>query len=85
MSQDLIERLRDEANRLQADGGEGLASLLDEARERCEQQAAQIERLRKDAERHRWLRIDGCGDTLPGELDAAIDAAMLAATPKEPT
>jgi hypothetical protein len=30
----------------------------DELRERCEQQAAQIERLRADAERYRWLRGD---------------------------
>ena len=96
MSQELIERLRDEANRLQADGGEELAALLDDAIEEIERMRAsersawnaavtrdeQIERLKVDAERYRWLRtadsvpISPQAARDPVAYDAAIDAAM---------
>lgn len=52
----------------------------------CEEAAAELEALRKDAERYRWLRDPNnmrarelfryYGDVDATELDAAIDAAM---------
>lgn len=51
----------------------------------CEQAADELEALRKDAERYRWLRdkartahaisVIQC---MPGEMDSAIDEAMQA-------
>ena len=59
--------------------GDTLANALDKA-------TAEVERLRKDAERYqqvrrgqKWSVIDGIGATLRGErLDDAIDAAIAA-------
>ncbi len=48
---DLIQRLSDEADLCRNDGATDIAGLLDEAQAALEQQAAQIEALRADAER----------------------------------
>ena len=53
---DLIQRLSDEADLCRNDGATDIAGLLDEAQSALEQQAAQIEALRADTERYRWLR-----------------------------
>jgi len=72
-----------EIERLQAKEDEWARMSQDEGKAERE-----IERLRKDAERYRWLRrgqhwsvIDGIGDILSADaLDAAIDAAIRART-----
>jgi hypothetical protein len=64
------------------DKPERILAQRDELRERCDRQAAEIERLRADAERYRWLRtadsvpISPQAARDPVAYDAAIDAAM---------
>ena len=91
MSQDLIDRLNDEAGLLEGLGFIGAALLAREAADRIEQQVAQIEqlraeveRLRADAERYRWVRITPTwigfdADYRPDEVDAVVDRERSAA------
>jgi hypothetical protein len=54
------------------------AAHHDEAAAELRRLHAEVEALRADAERYRWLRIGGIDHLLHGrfeELDAAIDAA----------
>lgn len=78
---DLINRLREIKNRWADEG-----NVASEAADALEAQAKEIEALRADAERYRWLRrldaagiqvYDGANDrsVFGEELDAAIDAA----------
>jgi alkylhydroperoxidase family enzyme len=97
MTDTLIQRLSDEADLCRNDGATDVAKLIDDAvfelvrqmnnvkwmKLRVEQQAAQIEALRADAERLRALATCGCGDGFTahdpgtcGNCMAAIDAAL---------
>ena len=54
---DLIQRLSDEADLCRNEGADDIAILIDDAVYALVNQAAQIDALRADAERYRWLRI----------------------------
>lgn len=79
--------LRQEVERLWAELGQ-LTAYSDALNERCIADAAEIGRLRADAERYRWLRnrLPGSAYRIAGVIyseggagvDAAIDAAMAA-------
>lgn len=76
MTQELIERLIDEANLLQAEGAEQSAALIDTAIEKIKQQAAQIEQQAAELERER-LRLAACG------VVATADTPESAATARD--
>lgn len=90
---ELIGRINDEAELCCNEGADDISRLLVEASVALGSQALEIEALRADAGRHRWLRENGMygapkvavKDGYGGKelamgdyLDAAIDAAMSA-------
>ena len=86
MTDTLIQRLSDEAGLCRNDGATDIAKLIDDAVYALVNQAAQIDALRADAERYRWLRrttnaVTSKGDRIdvrnnPELWDSAIDAAL---------
>lgn len=88
MSDDLSQRLADEADLCRNDGADDIAALLDETVRAIAHLKEQVEHATADACRYRWMRrpvtsLNGIrelqrivGDLCEGDMDAAIDADM---------